>query len=401
MILDEYVEVTMAVKNIKYYESLGYEVPRYTDKQGRSLIKRGTKIKVKVKDLNPKSTLYVNIKCDKCGCIVKTQYNVYTNAMEKYGNYYCSHCKYDHTKKTCNDKYGVDSPLQLKEIRDKIKSTNLKKYGYECVLSAPEIKDKIEKTNVELYGFANVFQSDEIKDKIKNTNLERYGVEYVSQNDDIKQKVIDTNMARYGVPHAAMADVVKEKRIAGTIDKYGVENVGQNLGIKQKISDTFYKNGTVPTSSQQLYIFELLMNRYNVELNYLFQKYFIDIFIRDLNIAIEIDGGGHDLNVKTGQISEKEFNIKETIRESQIRSKGIKIIRLIIPTDKLPSDNKIFELIENAINYFNTTNHTWIKYYIEENKFVNAENQDGSFLDYGELWNGKKLSKIIQRKEVV
>ena len=33
------------------------------------------------------------------------------------------------------DKYGFYNPMQFKEIKDKIKDTNLKRYGYESFLS--------------------------------------------------------------------------------------------------------------------------------------------------------------------------------------------------------------------------------------------------------------------------
>jgi hypothetical protein len=55
--------------NIKYYESLNYEIPRsgkYTKR-----VKRGTKILVKVKDLSKGSQIKLTKICDECGKVTK------------------------------------------------------------------------------------------------------------------------------------------------------------------------------------------------------------------------------------------------------------------------------------------------------------------------------------------
>lgn len=68
MILDEIVWVSLSGSNIKYYESLGYNIPRsYANgRKDRITVKRGTKILVRVKDLQEGSKADVNVKCDYC-----------------------------------------------------------------------------------------------------------------------------------------------------------------------------------------------------------------------------------------------------------------------------------------------------------------------------------------------
>ncbi len=104
------------------------------------------------------------------------------------------------------------------------------------------------------------------------------------------------------------------------------------------------------------------------------------------------------MKVKTGKISQEDFNLQEIIREKIIRSNGIKMMRLISPHDKMPSDDKLIEIFDFAKSYFKT-GHTWINFYIEENKYRNAEHCDenGVFFNFGELWNGKKLCSIIKK----
>ena len=51
-LISKEVEILLSSKNIKYYEYLGYEIPRYYNKRKKTMCeKRGTKIKVIVKFL--------------------------------------------------------------------------------------------------------------------------------------------------------------------------------------------------------------------------------------------------------------------------------------------------------------------------------------------------------------
>lgn len=65
-ILEKEILVWVGGNNVRYYESLGYNIPKYTDNQGRLKIKKGTKILVKVEDLTKWSTVKVTKVCDIC-----------------------------------------------------------------------------------------------------------------------------------------------------------------------------------------------------------------------------------------------------------------------------------------------------------------------------------------------
>lgn len=69
---------------------------------------------------------------------------------------------------TCKIKYNADSPLESKEIQNKIKQ------GF-----------------IERHGVDNPFKLQEIQDKIKQANLEKHGVENISYSNYFKQKIID------------------------------------------------------------------------------------------------------------------------------------------------------------------------------------------------------------------
>lgn len=370
MILDEKTLVNVSGPTKKYYASLGYDIPEFKDKQGRIRTPKGTKIEVFVKDLPIDSHVKIHVSCDCCGDVVLPTYQAYNAKIKKYGDYVCRKCENTHQKRTVNKKYGVDNISQI-----------------------PEVKNKKVQSSLLNFGTENVAQNKEVLSKIKQTNISRYGKPSFTQTELYADKRMDTIIEKYGTEENYKKHLAEEVRKTN-LDRYGVDWYTQTDKYKIKSRQSFYRNGTTPTSSQQKYI----CNIYNGILNYPLEGYSLDIYIPDERIDVEVDFGGHDLSVKTGSISRKQFEINEMIREKTIRQNAIRLIRIISPHDKMPSDDKLMEIYDFAKSYFNF-GHTWINFYIEENKYKNAENKDGAFYDFGDLYNGKILAKLI-REEV-
>jgi hypothetical protein len=72
-ILEEEVEIVLSGSNIKYFESLGYVIPKEKDKWERIRTPRGAKILVKVEDLPEKSSVKLTKICDDCGTQIPNQ----------------------------------------------------------------------------------------------------------------------------------------------------------------------------------------------------------------------------------------------------------------------------------------------------------------------------------------
>lgn len=174
MLLTREVEVGASSSNIKYYENLGYKVPRYKDKRGRQSVKRSTKILVKVEDLPKKSNAMVDVQCDYC-----LEENIITIKSKKFCTYIISH-KYSQ-KDSCPKHSGL-----------KGKESFLNIYGCINYTQTDEYKVKYKNTCQEKYGADNVFQVEEFKDKAKETCLLKFGTEYAMQNNIIKEKAIKT-----------------------------------------------------------------------------------------------------------------------------------------------------------------------------------------------------------------
>lgn len=72
-ILEKEILVKVGTVNTKYYEKLGYEIPRYKNEVGKLVVKKGTKILVKVEDLSEGSNVKVTKICDECGKVINNQ----------------------------------------------------------------------------------------------------------------------------------------------------------------------------------------------------------------------------------------------------------------------------------------------------------------------------------------
>lgn len=72
-ILENEVWVTLAGTNVKHYENLGYHIPRVKNKWHKIQVKSGTKIKIKVEDLQNGSMASVTKVCDVCERHIENQ----------------------------------------------------------------------------------------------------------------------------------------------------------------------------------------------------------------------------------------------------------------------------------------------------------------------------------------
>jgi DNA-directed RNA polymerase subunit RPC12/RpoP len=72
-ILEEEVWVTLHPLNVRYYEELGYEIPRRRDINGKLRFSKGSRILVKVADLTEGCSVKLTKVCDDCGKQIPNQ----------------------------------------------------------------------------------------------------------------------------------------------------------------------------------------------------------------------------------------------------------------------------------------------------------------------------------------
>ena len=90
MLITKEVEVYLTYNNYKYYQSIGYSVETYTNKQGKLSVKK-KKIKVKVEDLPKNARAPVEICCDVCQRHIIVPYSRYCEFNHD-GKTFCIHC---------------------------------------------------------------------------------------------------------------------------------------------------------------------------------------------------------------------------------------------------------------------------------------------------------------------
>ena len=104
-------------------------------------------------------------------------------------------------KQAMLEKYGVESPLQSKEIKQRAIESNRKKFGVDWALSSKTVKEKARITMIERYGAPTTLESTLLREKVEQTCLEKYGVSNIAQYKDSSTKLTNANFLSYAAKH--------------------------------------------------------------------------------------------------------------------------------------------------------------------------------------------------------
>ena len=362
MVLSNKIKIKVNSKTYQRYKDLGYVINNV-----------GDIIEINYKDLPIYSREKIKIKCDYCQEEFWRKYADHyricnSDAYKTIPKDTCQKCTYQKTKEIYLQKYGVENPFQREDIKAKSKQTLKEKYGVENISQSKEIQNKIKQNNLLKYGVESTSQLESVKEKAKQTCRERYGCDYVMQTKEFQERFEQTSLEKYGVKRPTMNNDIKKRVETTVIKKYGVKNVSSSSEVRMKITKSKYKNGSQTSSKQQNYFHSILGG----ELNYPFGRYFIDIAFPDSKIAVEYNGGGHNLSVKLGYISESKFIQNEIYRKKQLYKDGWKIITIISNKNKILSEEDTKKIYDYALQTFKNGRH-WIEIYIDENKIVNSQ----------------------------
>jgi len=351
MLLEQNVQVKLIPKTHKWYTSKGYTGKLYEY------------IEVDIKDLTLGSLVYIDVECDYCKNIFQKKYNNYNNEQKNsiIKKNCCENCRQLKVEESLQLKYGVDNINKLDSTSIKRKQTNLDKYGVD-----------------------NPMQVVEFKNKQYLNNYLKYGVQHNSQLEGRNEKCIQTSLEHYGCESPMQSIEVKNKLKQTCLERFGVDNPLKSFDVRKKMNKTLNKNGTAPTSRQQIYVNSIFKG----ELNYPEDRSLLDIAFPDDKLYVECDFGGHNLQVKLGKITQDEFDKKERVRSIILNRKGWKEMRIISTNDKLPSDLIIFYMLQFAKSYL-STGHSWIKFDIDNNKVITSQ--------YEKQFKFGKLRKISKK----
>ena len=246
LIVPQTVRVRTNPSNYKYYKEKGYRFK-----------KCGDFIEVNVLDLSKSSRAMVKVICDICGKESEMWYGTVVeynkeNKLITCGSDFCKHKK---SEDTCTKKYGVKSVFQAKEVKEKIKQTNLERHGCEYPMQNKEIQNKSKDTCTKKYGVDNPNKAQEIKDKKKNTCQLHFGADSPFESKEIRDKIKDINLGRYGAESPFGSKEIQDKIKDTWQKKYGenIINPFQVESVREKSKQTWQENhGKYITSPFQL-----------------------------------------------------------------------------------------------------------------------------------------------------
>jgi hypothetical protein len=350
MIKEKELNIKIVGRNLDKYRSLGYTC------------NVGDNILININDIQKNSHARITAICDNCGYESNISIQKYNKNFNNQEIYTCKKCAQIKNKKTNNEKYGADYPLQNKKIYN-----------------------KVMKTNIEKYGVKNVFQLDEVKNKIKITNNIKYGVDYPQQNVEILNKSNKTNELKYGFSRPAKNSIIKEK-------------------CKRKIPISSIKENELLEFIKQNYKGEIIKNDRKI-----LSGKELDIYLPDLNLAFEYNGlywhsniykddmyhlnkmiNCLNKNVQLIHIWEDEWIYNNAI----VKNKIIKILKNIKVDNSHDLYLDLFLYNDNYIDYDIINILKPIKYNIKGNrKFIYDKNLNLPYIfDCGKILLKKKLN---------
>lgn len=245
------------------------------------------------------------------------------------GNSKCKNIsKSQKTKKTNLEKYGAECVFANEKVKQKIKNKMLEKYGSNSSLGNQEVREKAKKTMIEKYGNAHALQNKSIKEKRKRTMESLYGEDGYLHTKKWKSKMIE----KYGTTNAMLIPEIKEKcrktqienKLKLLIEKIEETNkkyIGVNLesgherielqcmdcdklfsinrnGLNHYLRSSKdccpkcnYSNRFRSTGEKELY--DWISKEFadlNIDANRKFRKHEVDVYIDELNLAIEYNG---------------------------------------------------------------------------------------------------------------
>lgn len=289
----------------------------------------------------------------------------------------------------CSQQY---TKSKNKKWLDKRDVTNMDKYGVKSPLESKEVLQTYKNNMVDKYGVHNPFLVKEFKDKSNVTILNRYGFEYANQNKNIQDKISRSLKGKIK-DRTNVIDIRWDKINAYCIaedlsplfDKQHLyEHLIKDIRVKfqcnkcNTINEVSINNGYLPTcnkcSNYKGYsLIEEEITRF-IQQNYkgiielknrslLSSRREIDIYLPELNIAIEVNGIYWHSEI-WGKY--RDYHLSKT---TELMDKGISLLH-IFDYEWLQKKDIIKSIILNKIN--NISN----KIYARKCVIKNVNNED-------------------------
>ena len=289
--------------------------------------------------------------------------------------------------------YGVKNPNELQIIKDKIRKTCLEKYGVNSILKLDHVRennrkiqienkeiinDKRKQTCLEKYGVVNPLKNDDIKNKSQQTCLEKYCVDNYSKTDECKNKVKNTCLERYGKEYFKIYDSwnhlnsLEYVKPLFTFDEFKGGNKIEYKWKCTKCGHEFYSrydDGHVTNRCSKCLENEHYFSYIEKELADFCKQYFqklkendrtlikpleLDIVIEELKLAIEFNGSfWHDVNHKF-----KHYHLNKVLKCNQ---QGYRLIHIWEDEWNEQTKQKLINIFEGKeiVDYSKPLDRSW------------------------------------------
>jgi len=292
MIKEKELKILITRRNKKYYINKGYDCKEINKE-----------IKVSLEDVNPSSRIKITAICEICDEEKIISLNKYTENVKRGGYYGCKKCSRLKFKETNLKLYGVDNPMKVKEIQEKVEKTNMERYNVKTTLLDPITKEKIRKTIKDKYDVDEILSNKEIREKGKMTLLSKYGVDHFSKTNDF-----------YNLTYKRW-----ENDAISKLEKYNIKDYKlteeRMIKIKCKTCNNYYEISSKllygrfneykklcticnpidsHISGKELELFDFIKEHYNDEIIKNDKKILngkeLDIYLPNINLAFEFNG---------------------------------------------------------------------------------------------------------------
>ena len=196
------------------------------------------------------------------------------SGYKKYCSSKCSNSDIDtieNKKKTCLERYGVENPSHINEVKDKISYASKNQSEYSKIKRKETMLDKYGVSSNIFRGDVIVKRNEKLKDidvitKRKETNIERYGVNNPMMSDIAKNSFKKTCFKNWENSHFRKSDKFKNKQLYTHIDKLNNYHINDNLVINSLINSNYNIHCNKCNES-----FDISTNSYNIRKNNLFE----------------------------------------------------------------------------------------------------------------------------------
>lgn len=297
----------------KHYENKGYVFTKYRDY-----------FYVNAEDLSLGCHAKVKVICDYCNNEFTKEYCNYLHEHDN-GKDCCAKCQPKKNTEICMEKYGVTNGGATEQSKIKAKQSFVQKYGVD-----------------------NPMKVEAIKNKLKEGCLNKYGVPYYIYTNDFKTKAKNTFIDKYGVDNPFASNIVQDKMKQTCMEHYGVEYSGASPVVRAKMMESMCKNGTIPISNAEQQLCNILIILFGEENCY--PSYPYDYLTLDCLLSYQ----GHLIDIEyDGWYWHKNKQDYDTRRNYFLIRRGIDVIRFrannAIPTE---------EDIQEAVDYIVKGNHS-------------------------------------------